>query len=129
MNRLIKESLEQLLQDTYDTRRLGRRIINLAGFLGPNEIPEHIKEQLARLSGLLVQQEAFDALLQPVMTIVRSQHLKGIDSEALTGVLAELGEARRALQLQEQINYSELTAWLVGVAEGKKIIRITRDAR
>lgn len=129
MNRLIKESLEQLLQDTYDTRRLGRRIINLAGFLGPNEIPEHIKEQLARLSGLLVQQEAFDALLQPVMTIARSQHLKGIDSEALTGVLAELGEARRALQLQEQINYSELTAWLVGVAEGKKIIRITRDAR
>ena len=129
MNRLIKESLEQLLQDTYDTRRLGRRIINLAGFLGPNEIPEHIKEQLARLSGLLVQQEAFDALLQPVMTIARSQYLKGIDSEALTGVLAELGEARRALQLQEQINYSELTAWLVGVAEGKKIIRITRDAR
>lgn len=37
MNRLIKESLEQLLQDTHDTRRLGRRIINLAGFLGTTD--------------------------------------------------------------------------------------------
>lgn len=129
MNRLIKDSLELLLQDTYDTKRLGRRIINLAGFLGSTDMPEHIKDQLATLSGLLVQQEAFDALLQPVMAIARSPHLRRIDTEALTGILSELGEARRVLQLPEQINYSELAAWLVAAAETRGIVKTRREVR
>ena len=126
MNRLIKESLELLLQDTHDTKRLGRRIINLAGFLGSTEVPEHIKEQLATLSSLLVQQEAFDSLLQPVMAIARSQHLSGMDAAALSGMLTELGETRRTLSLQEGINYSELTAWVVAAAEQRGILRTKR---
>ena len=126
MNRLIKESLELLLQDTHDTKRLGRRIINLAGFLGSTEVPEHIKEQLATLSSLLVQQEAFDSLLQPVMAIARSQHLSGMDAAALSGMLTELGETRRTLSLQECINYSELTAWVVAAAEQRGILRTKR---
>ena len=37
MDSLIKENLESLLQETSNTKRLGRRIISLAGFLSPSE--------------------------------------------------------------------------------------------
>nr|WP_100549811.1 MULTISPECIES: hypothetical protein [unclassified Pseudomonas] len=54
MDRLIKENLESLLQETSNTKRLGRRIISLAGFLSPSEPPEHLQEQLGNLSRLLI---------------------------------------------------------------------------
>lgn len=77
----------------------------------------------------MIQQEAFDAILQPVMAIARSPHAGGIDTLALTGMLNELGEARKALQLQEQINYAELTARLLAEATARGIVRTGRDAR
>ena len=76
MDKAIKESLESLLSEHQPTKRLGRRIVNLAGFLSPHEVPTSIQEQLATLSRLLIQQDAFDALLEPVQGLARATQLK-----------------------------------------------------
>ena len=58
MDRLIKENIEALLQDVSTSKRLGRRLINLAGFLCSVETPSHIQEQLNRLSRLIILQDS-----------------------------------------------------------------------
>lgn len=66
MNRLIKENIEALLQDISTSKRMGRRLINLAGVLSDVETPSYIQEQLNRLSKLIILQDSFDALLAPM---------------------------------------------------------------
>ena len=87
MDRLIKENLESLLQETSNTKRLGRRIISLAGFLSPSEPPEHLQEQLSNLSRLLIQQDAFDALLEPVTLMSRAGLTHTLDAHAMRAML------------------------------------------
>lgn len=124
MDRLIKENLDSLLQETGNTKRLGRRIINLAGFLSSTETPEHLKEQLSNLSRLLIQQDAFDALLEPVTLMSRAGLTQTLDAHAMRSMLASLEEARKQIAALEDINYAELIAWLVSLAQARKIIRL-----
>lgn len=86
MDRLIKENLEAILQDIAGSKRLGRRLINLAGFLGTTEPPPHIQEQFNRLPRLVVLQDAFDALLEPVTLLSRAGLSRMLDVQALTHV-------------------------------------------
>ena len=83
MDRLIKENLEAILQDIAGSKRLGRRLINLAGFLGTTEPPPHIQEQFNRLSRLVVLQDAFDALLEPITLLSRAGLSRMLDVQAL----------------------------------------------
>lgn len=124
MDRLIKENLEALIQDAAHSKRLGRRIINLAGFLTAGEPPNGVREQLNRLSRLLIQQDSFDALLEPVTLMARAGLTHLIDVHAIQSMISSLEESRRAISEVEDINYAELIAWLVNQARGRKIIRM-----
>jgi hypothetical protein len=128
MDKAIKESLESLLSEHQPTKRLGRRIVNLAGFLSPHEVPTSIQEQLATLSRLLIQQDAFDALLEPVQGLARATQFPSLEPGVLGGMLESLEEARKAVCASADVNYPLLISWLVGLAEERKIIRIKRDA-
>lgn len=129
MDRLIKEQLESLLHEAGSSKRQGRRIINLAGFLSPAEPPAAIREQLDRLSRLLIQQDAFEALLEPINLLARAgltqalapQAVEAI--EAIEAMIGSLEQARRAIFEQDAINYAELIAWLVSLAQARKLIR------
>lgn len=124
MDRLIKENLESLLQETSNTKRLGRRIIALAGFLSPAEAPEHLQEQLNNLSRLLILQDAFDALLEPATLMSRLAPTHGADARAMQAMLASLEETRKQIAALEDINYAQIISWLVRLASGRKIIRL-----
>ncbi len=127
MDKAIKESLEALLLEHQPTKRLGRRIVNLAGFLAPHEVPPSIQEQLATLSKLLIQQDAFDALLEPVQGLARAAQLPRLEPGVIGKMLESLEEARKAVCVNAEVNYPLLISWLVGLAEERKIIRIKRD--
>lgn len=124
MDRLIKENLESLLQETSNTKRLGRRIISLAGFLGTADTPEYLQEQLSNLSRLLIQQDAFDALLEPITLMSRTGLVHTLDANVMREILASLEEARKQVSVSENINYSQLISWLVGLAVSRKIVRL-----
>ena len=119
--------MEALLLEHQPTKRLGRRIVNLAGFLAPSEVPSSIQDQLATLSRLLIQQDAFDALLEPVQGLARATQFPGIEPGMLGKMLESLEEARKAVCANAEVNYPLLISWLVGLAEERKIIRIKRD--
>lgn len=123
MDRLIKDQLESLLHDMNTSKRLGRRILNLAGFLSPKEQPEAIREQLSRLSRLVVQQDAFDALLEPVTLLARA-NTGTTDWQAIQSILASLEAARKSIDDIDDVNYAELIGWLVNLAQIRKIVRI-----
>lgn len=124
MDQLIKEYLESLLQENSSSKRLGRRIISLAGFLRPSETPDAIRKQLSYLSRLQVRQDAFDAMLDPVMTLMRSSQTANTENPAALALLSSLEEARKGLVSDDEINYSELIGWLVEIAHSRKIIRL-----
>lgn len=125
MDRQIKENLEALLQDASGSKRLGRRIINLAGFLGSSETPPEIQAQLNCLSRLLVMQDTFDALLEPISLIARSSmsHLV-LDAQALQAMSVSLEATRQAIVEVGDVNYAELIAWLMAQALARRIIRV-----
>ena len=118
MDSLIKENLESLLQETSNTKRLGRRI------LSHSEPPEHLQEQLNNLSRLLIQQDAFDALLEPVTLMSRAGQTHTLDAHAMRAMLASLEEVRKHIAALEDINYAQLISWLVSLAVARKIIRV-----
>ncbi|MEL0169660.1 MAG: hypothetical protein VW877_16180 [Pseudomonadaceae bacterium] len=125
MERLIKENLEALLQDAAGSKRLGRKIINLAGFLGPTEPPAKIQTQLNKLSRLLILQDGFDALLEPITSVSRSGSLQClVTAELLSPLTASLEAARQAMMAVGEINYAELIAWLVFLAQERRILRM-----
>lgn len=123
MDRLIKEQLESLLHEAGSSKRQGRRIINLAGFLSPAEPPAAIREQLDRLSRLLIQQDAFEAMLEPINLLARAGLTQALAPQAIGAMIGSLEQARRAIFEQDAINYAELIAWLVSLAQARKLIR------
>ena len=123
MDRLIKEQLESLLHEAGNSKRQGRRIINLAGFLSPAEPPAAIREQLDRLSRLLIQQDAFEAILEPINLLARAGLTQALAPQAIEAMIGSLEQARRAIFEQDAINYAELIAWLVSLAQARKLIR------
>lgn len=126
MNRLIKEGLEALLQDTSNSKRLGRRIIALAGFLDAAQAPDAIQQQLGRLSRLLILQDAFDALLEPMTLLSRSGLAHSLDANALHTMLGSLEQARKQIADVEEINYPLLMGWLVSAAEARNVLRTSK---
>jgi len=128
MDRLIKESLENLLQEAGASKRLGRRIINLAGFLGSAEPPAEIQIQLNELSRLLILQDAFDALLEPITLLSRADVSHMLDTQALVAMISSLEASRQAIADTGMINYAELITWLVCQAQSRRILRLKNPA-
>ncbi len=126
MDKIIKELLESLLQESSGTKRTGKRILNLAGFLSSDEVPEHIRQQLISLSRFLVQQDAFDAILEPISLLARTGLSRPLDAEAITPLSGSLEAIRKEITSIDDVNYAELTAWLVGLAQARNIIRVKR---
>lgn len=124
MDRLLKEMLESLLQESGNSKRLGKRIINLAGFLRSAEVPEPIRSQLNSLSRLLIQQDAFDALLEPVNLMARAGLTQVANPEIAVPLLSSLEAVRKEISALDEINYAELIAWLVEQAQQRKLIRV-----
>lgn len=127
MDRIIKELLESLLQESSGTKRTGKRILNLAGFLSTGETPECIRTQLNSLSRLLVQQDAFDAILEPISLLARTGLTRPLDGEAIAPLSNSLEAIRKEMTSIDDINYAELTAWLVSLAQARKIIRVKQS--
>lgn len=123
MNRLIKENLETLLQETSGSKRLGRRIIGLAGFLDAPQAPESIQRQLGTLSRLLILQDAFNELLEPLTLLARSGLTHTSDPHALQSMLSSLEEARKQIAELDEVNYAQLIGWLVSNAQSRQIMR------
>ena len=123
MDRLLKEMLESLLQESGNSKRLGKRIINLAGFLSSAEVPEPIRNQLNSLSRLLIQQDAFDALLEPVNLMARAGLTQAANPEIAVPLLSSLEAVRKEISALDDVNYAELIAWLVEQAQQRKLIR------
>lgn len=124
MDRLIKENLEALLHETAGSKRLGRRIINLAGFLGTAEPPAKIQTQLNELSRLVILQDAFDTLLEPITLLSRADVSRMLDTQALFAMISSLEATRQAIADTGTINYAELITWLVGQAQSRRILRL-----
>jgi len=129
MDRLIKENLEALLQDVSGSKRLGRRIINLVGFLGTSEPPPNIQSQLNCLSRLLILQDAFDALLEPVTLLSRAGTSRSLDTQVLQAIISSLEATRQVIAEVGDVNYAELIAWLVGQAQIRRILRVKPQER
>ncbi len=126
MDRLIKENLEYLLQETSNSKRMGRRIISLAGFLDSAQSPEPVQRQLGTLSRLLILQDTFDSLLESLTVMSRANLPHGQDAQAIQQAANSVEEARRQIAELEEINYPLLVSWLVSAAELRKILRIKR---
>lgn len=124
MDRLIKENLEALLHDVSSSKRLGRRIINLVGFLSTTEPPSSIQSQLNCLSRLLILQDAFDALLEPVTLLSRAGMSRSLDAQVLQAIIASLETTRQAIADVGDVNYAELITWLVRQAQIRRILRV-----
>jgi len=124
MDRLIKESFESLLLESGNSKRLGRRVIALAGFLSPPQVPEGIRQQLNTLSRLLIQQDAFDALLEPVTLMARSGTMQCLDSEVSRLMISSLEQARKNISDIGDVNHAELIAWLAELAQARRLIRV-----
>jgi len=129
MDRLIKENLEALLHDVSSSKRLGRRIINLVGFLGTTEPPPSIQSQLNCLSQLLILQDAFDALLEPITLLSRAGMPRSLDAQVLQAIISSLEATRQAISEVGDVNYAELIAWLVGQAQIRRILRVKTQER
>lgn len=127
MDRLIKENLEYLLQETSNSKRLGRRIISLAGFLDSAQSPDPVQRQLGSLSRLLVLQELFDSLLESFAHMSRATLPHALDAQAMQMMTNSVEEARKQIAELEDINYPLLVSWLVSAAESRKILRVKRS--
>lgn len=123
MDRLLKEMLESLLQESGNSKRLAKRIINLAGFLSPAETPEPIRKQLNSLSRLLIQQDAFDALLEPVNLMARTGLTQTANPEIAAPLLSSLEAVRKEISALDEVNYAELIARLIEQAQRRKLVR------
>lgn len=123
MDRLIKENLEYLLQETSNSKRLGRRIIGLAGFLDSAQSPEPVQRQLGSLSRLLILQDTFDSLLESLTLMSRANLPHGLDAHAAQLTASSVEEARKQIADLEEVNYPLLVSWLVSAAESRKILR------
>nr|WP_256581415.1 MULTISPECIES: hypothetical protein [unclassified Pseudomonas] len=73
---------------------------------------------------MLIQQDAFDALLEPVTLMSRAGLTDTLDAHAMRAMLASLEEARKQIAALEDINYAQLISWLVNLAVSRKIIRL-----
>lgn len=124
MNRLIKENIEALLQDISTSKRMGRRLINLAGVLSDVETPFYIQEQLNRLSKLIILQDSFDALLALMSQLSRTELSYLVDTQVLKTMMSSLDIACQNISLVDDINYAELTAWVIQLAQKRKIINL-----
>ena len=114
------------MQDTSSSKRLGRRIISLAGFLNAAQAPESIQQQLGRLSRLLILQDSFDALLEPMTLLSRSGLAHTLDANSLQAMLGSLEQARKQITDIEEINFPLLIGWLVNAAETRNVLRPTK---
>jgi len=123
VDRLIKENLEYLLQETSNSKRLGRRIIGLAGFLDSAQSPEPVQRQLGSLSRLLILQDTFDSLLESLTLMSRANLPHGLDAHAAQLTASSVEEARKQIADLEEVNYPLLVSWLVSAAESRKILR------
>lgn len=124
MDRQIKDNLEYLLQETSNSKRMGRRIISLAGFLDSAQSPEPVQRQLGSLSRLLILQDTFDSLLESLTLMSRGNMAH--DALTMQSAASSVEEARKQIAELEEINYPLLVSWLVSAAESRKILRIKR---
>lgn len=108
---------------------MGRRIINLVGFLGTTEPPPSIQSQLNCLSQLLILQDAFDALLEPITLLSRAGMPRSLDAQVLQAIISSLEATRQAISEVGDVNYAELIAWLVGQAQIRRILRVKTQER
>lgn len=91
---------------------------------GSAEPPAKIQSQLNDLSRLLILQDAFDALLEPITQLSRSGMSRMLDDQALGTMVASLEASRQAIVDVGEINYAELISWLVGQAQARRILRL-----
>lgn len=124
MNRLIKENIEALLQDISTSKRMGRRLINLAGVLSDVETPSYIQEQLNRFSKLIILQDSFDALLALMSQLSRTELSYLVDAQVLQTMMSSLDIAYQNIALVDDINYAELTSWVIHLTQKRKIINL-----
>lgn len=130
MNDLLADQIEWLLTNTSNSNRLGKQLITLVGFLADETLPEHISQQVAALSRLVVRQDMFDALVNSLNGLSRGGLLARPDksvsengSSDFAHLVAQIEAARLDVSAIESVNYSELIAWVIFRGRQLKILK------
>lgn len=121
MREIIDEQFDAVLSEGIYGRSSGRRLILLAGLLGTEGLSENIREQLAKLSKLILLRDMFDALLTPInarMKLSASARI-GADGRIESGAPDDLGplikqldEVRSQMAECMDVNYAEILGWV-----------------
>lgn len=136
MDHLLIDQLESLLASNLNSKRIPGQLLILVGSLAGDDMPERISRQMTTLSRIVLLQDLFEALAQPLNNLSRNTQLFKIDKDEalhgacdMTGLLAQIEDARRQLAECEPVNYAELIAWVVGKAKENKLWSNGRSRR
>lgn len=133
MDDILIEHVEALLAESIYSKRIGRRLLLLVGALSEETIPEEILQQTQTLSRLIVLQDLFDALMEPVNHVARGSRPPGQVhpnvSPDLGPAFAQIEETRRQIAACDPVNYAQILAWIMARARERKLLRKGRANR
>jgi len=133
MDELLTEHLEAVFSESIYTKRMGRRILLLVGALCEEALPDEILRQTTMLSRLVVLQDLFDALMEPVNAVARGSWRPAQDRPDtypdLAPVFAQIEETRRQIAECDTVNYAQLLAWIMARGRERKLLRKGRGTR
>lgn len=135
MDEMIVDQLESLLTEQIQGRRLGRRLLLLVGVLGEDGLPDEVAEQVRILSRLVMLQDLFDSLMEPINHAAKTPGRYAQGEAPATGrvdlspLMQQIEDTRLRIVECEQVNYAVVTAWVVAQAKEKKLWRKGRGSR
>jgi hypothetical protein len=133
MDDVLTEHLEAVLGESIYSKRIGRRLLVLVGALCEESMPEEILRQTQALSRLVVLQDLFEALMEPINLAARGSR-NGIPNPPgtfpdLAPAFTQIEETRRQIAECEPVNYAQLLAWVMARARERKLVRKGRAGR
>jgi hypothetical protein len=130
MDDLLGDQLEWLFSCNLHGNRLAHHLLIITGCLADDTLPENISRQMAALSRQVMLQDMFDTLVNSFNQFAKTQpRLKtdtaGSDSFGnieLSGLIAQIEDARQQLLQCDTVNFAELIAWISGKAKERKLL-------
>jgi hypothetical protein len=130
MDDLLGDQLEWLFSCNLQGNRLAHHLLIITGRLADRALPEHISRQMATLSRQVMLQEMFDTLVKSFNEFAKSPPRGKTDPVApdahstmeLSGLIAQIDDARQQLLKCETVNFAELIAWISCQAKERKLL-------
>lgn len=130
MDDLLSDQLEWFFSCNLQGNRLAHHLLIITGCLADSTLPEHISRQMATLSRQVMLQEMFDTLVNSFNGFAKTPLRSTTDTVApdarsnieLSGLIAQIEDARQQLLNCETVNFAELIAWISGQAKERKLL-------